>query len=293
MDSSAEDETEVDRGKEEEGQREESPEPETKSVSEEEYQQLSGFHEEAEQMEDDQELEPEKEKGSVENPLFEDDEELEPEEEEGLVENPFFEDDEDLEPEKEKGLVPELIDSGDEDEVDVEDKEARPVSGASNVSTMGLGSICISSDEEEDTAIPSLPIQIFNVNHQTNARDHNELFEERRQDLDFIASSKWSAYKNTNRSDYQNVLNIIATMYQCSEKGSVQSQRKYQTEVVPKYREHKKAKFNVQALNEDINKALKSHGQQKKMNQFFKASPQIPPIPRRRAGAVSSSSAGL
>ena len=189
------------------------------------------------------------------------------------------------EPEKEKGerkttgdvgftLESDELDSELEIDDSVTPKQSRPASAASEVSTLGMGAVTISS-EDEDEPPSNIPVG-YKADHQTEALDIESLFKERKEDLNLIAKSMWSTYTIPERTHYQNIMNIVATQNKISEKGNPGAQEKFQKIVLPKYKDFKMKKFPVQPINKAINEALNSYRSQKTMGQFFSRAKKKP-----------------
>ena len=112
------------------------------------------------------------------------------------------------------------------------------------------------SDDPPITSV-SVPQSDRGINEMlTQAGNIEELFAKNTYSLDYVAEkSKYSQYKK--KSNFQNCLNIIATVEKVSEKMNQDQQERFQKTVIPIYKDLKSRQFPVNEVSQLLKRAVK------------------------------------
>ena len=105
------------------------------------------------------------------------------------------------------------------------------------------------------------------------ASDLQSLFNKRKNDLDYLASTKFSSFKLSNpklktRDTYQDICNILSNKYKIIE-ASKEGQKNYQEKVIHGYRHLRNTGFPLETINESIDTALQQARSQPRISSFF------------------------
>ena len=113
------------------------------------------------------------------------------------------------------------------------------------------------SDDPPITSV-SVPQSDRGINEMlTQAGNIEELFAKNTYSLDYVAEkSKYSQYKNK-KNNFQNCLNIIATVEKVSEKMNQDQQERFQKTVIPIYKDLKSRQFPVDEVSQLLKRAVK------------------------------------
>ena len=113
------------------------------------------------------------------------------------------------------------------------------------------------SDDPPITSV-SVPQSDRGINEMlTQAGNIEELFAKNTYSLDYVAEkSKYSQYKKK-KSNFQNCLNIIATVEKVSEKMNQDQQERFQKTVIPIYKDLKSRQFPVNEVSQLLKRAVK------------------------------------
>lgn len=113
------------------------------------------------------------------------------------------------------------------------------------------------SDDPPITSV-SVPQSDRGINEMlTQAGNIEELFAKNTYSLDYVAEkSKYSQYKNK-KNNFQNCLNIIATVEKVSEKMNQDQQERFQKTVIPIYKDLKSRQFPVNEVSQLLKRAVK------------------------------------
>ena len=114
------------------------------------------------------------------------------------------------------------------------------------------------SDDPPITSVP-VPQSDRGINEMmTQAGNIEELFAKNTYSLDYVAEkSKYSQYQRKERSNFQNCLNIIATVEKVSEKMNQDQQERFQKTVIPIYKDLKSRQFPVNEVSQLLKRAVK------------------------------------